>query len=255
MFSILSPAKTQNFDAISSKYQHTLPDSLKLTSTLHQALKCYQPNELKSLMSISDKLAELNYQRFQNFNAKEFNNTNSKPALFTFHGDVYRGIDANHLSNAEIKFAQQHIGIISGFYGLLRPLDLIQAYRLEMKTKLPTKNVNNLYEFWKDTITDLINQRLKEHKEKTLINLASNEYFKAINPKNLNANIITIDFKEKKNNTLKTIGIHAKYARGLMTRYIIQNKINHPKALQQFNQDRYKFNKNISTDTLFVFVR
>lgn len=255
MFCVLSPAKSQNFEAVRPFDQQTLPESLSFTSVLHKVLKPLKAPELKSLMSISDQLAERNYERFQNFKPNAFNKENSKQAIFTFSGDVYRALNANELSLKELQFAQQHLGILSGFYGLLRPLDVIQAYRLEMKTKITTEQSKNLYEFWRGEITRLLNKRLKSHQEKTLVNLASNEYFKAIDPKKLDAHIITIEFKETKNGQLKTIGLFAKYARGLMARYLIQNAIDTPEQLKDFNLEGYQFSCERSDDRVFVFTR
>ena len=175
--------------------------------------------------------------------------------MLAFKGDVYTGLDAESFSSKDFKFAQQHFRILSGLYGLLRPLDLMQPYRLEMGTSLDTDRGKNLYEFWGTTITEGLNKQLKTIKSDVLINLASNEYFKSVKPKDLNARIITPTFKEYKGGDYKMIGIYAKKARGMLSRYIIQNQLSDPEDIKAFNQDGYKFNKSLSKDNTWVFSR
>ncbi|MDH5360778.1 MAG: peroxide stress protein YaaA, partial [Gammaproteobacteria bacterium] len=176
-------------------------------------------------------------------------------AVLAFKGDVYTGLDAESFSAADFKFAQKHLRILSGLYGLLRPLDLMQPYRLEMGRKIDTDRGKNLYEFWGTTITEGINQQLKKLKSTTLVNLASNEYFKSVKPKQLEGTIITPEFKDYKNGEYKMMGVYAKKARGQLSRYVIQNQISEPEAMKEFNVDGYKFNKKMSNDTTWVFTR
>jgi len=205
-------------------------------------------------MKLSLKLAELNFDRYETWKPK-CTEKNAKQSILAFQGDVYQGLDAASLSAAELKFAQQHLRILSGLYGILRPLDLMQPYRLEMGTKLKTTRGNNLYDFWGSTITEGLNKQLKKLKTDTLINLASNEYFKSVKPKELDAEIITPAFKEFKNGDYKMIGIYAKRARGLMSRYIIQNKLTNPEDLKDFHEEGYKFNSKLSKGNNWVFTR
>jgi cytoplasmic iron level regulating protein YaaA (DUF328/UPF0246 family) len=176
-------------------------------------------------------------------------------AIFMFNGHVYQNLNAETLSESDLEFAQEHLRILSGLYGILRPLDLIQAYRLEMGTKLTNQRGENLYEFWNTKINEHINKELQKHKNKTLVNLASQEYFKAIQPESINEKIITPVFKEKKGKQYKTIAIYAKKARGEMTRFIIEDKIEDPEALKTFEKDGYVFNEYLSSDTEWVFTR
>lgn len=216
-----------------------IDDLRKLTAT-----------DLQNLMKVSSKIAELNANRFHEWNLP-FNETNAKAAIYAFKGDVYRGIDAVSLSKNDLIFAQEHLSLLSGLYGLLRPLDLMQAYRLEMGTKFINKRGKNLYEFWGNKITEEINKREQEY----IINLASNEYFKAVNKKILKAEIITPVFKDEKNGMLKIISIYAKKARGMMTRYIIQNRMTNVEEIKNFNLGGYAFSENLSTDKEWVFTR
>jgi cytoplasmic iron level regulating protein YaaA (DUF328/UPF0246 family) len=201
-------------------------------------------------MSISEKLAKLNQARFQSFSVP-FNLNNAKQALLAFKGDVYSGLDAGTFSAQDFQFAQRNLRILSGLYGVLKPLDLIQPYRLEMGTRLHTSQGKNLYKFWADKIAKTLNKDTA----KTLINLASNEYFKGIDTQALNANIIHIVFKERKNNTHKVIGIHAKRARGLMVRFVIKNQLTQPEKLKKFTEAGYCFNTEMSNKEQWVFTR
>jgi len=249
MLAVISPSKTQDFTKTDIvKYSQTR--QAKQTLELIDILKLKSKDDIAKLMSISEKLANLNFDRFQEF-SNEFNLNNAKQAILAFKGDVYNGIDAPSLTADDLDFAQENIRMLSGLYGVIRPLDLIQPYRLEMGTKLANPKGKNLYEFWGDDISKVLNINESE----TLINLASNEYFKGIDKKSLNANIIDIVFKENKNGKYKVIGIYAKRARGLMVRFIIKNRINSAEKLKEFNTEDYTFNTNISDEKTWVFTR
>lgn len=205
-------------------------------------------------MNVSGKIADLNFDRYESWN-KRFTKKNAKQAVLAFKGDVYTGLDAMSFNAKDFKFAQNHLRILSGLYGLLRPLDLMQAYRLEMGTKLDTDHGKNLYEFWGSTITEGLNTQLKKIKSDHLINLASNEYFKAVKPKLLDAEIITPAFKEFKDGDYKMIGIYAKKARGMLSRYIIKHQLTNPEDIKSFTEEGYKFSKKLSTGNTWVFSR
>jgi len=249
MLAVISPSKTQDFTKTDIvKYSQTR--QAKQTLELIDILKLKSKDDIAKLMSISEKLANLNFDRFQEF-SNEFNLNNAKQAILAFKGDVYNGIDTPSLTADDLDFAQENIRMLSGLYGVIRPLDLIQPYRLEMGTKLANPKGKNLYEFWGDGISKVLNIDESE----TLINLASNEYFKGIDKKSLNANIIDIVFKENKNGKYKVIGIYAKRARGLMVNFIIKNRINNAEKLKEFNAEDYTFNTNISDEKTWVFTR
>lgn len=251
MLMIISPSKTQNFDSLPA-IDYTVPTQAAQTQTLVKQLRQYSPKDLGQLMKISPKLSDLNWQRYQEFQ-DSFTPENAKQALLVFKGDVYNGIEVDTYSQEDFAFAQDHLRILSGLYGLLKPLDLIQPYRLEMGTQLKTDQGKTLYDFWGTQITEALNADLDQ--DTTLINLASGEYFKAIHPQTLNAKVLNIAFKENKNGTYKVIGIHAKRARGLMVNYAIQNRITDPKRLQAFDVEGYTFNPNLSKETEWVFGR
>ena len=249
MLAVISPSKTQDFTKTDIvKYSQTR--QAKQTLELIDILKLKSKDDIAKLMSISEKLANLNFDRFQEF-SNEFNLNNAKQAILAFKGDVYNGIDTPSLTADDLDFAQENIRMLSGLFGVIRPLDLIQPYRLEMGTKLANPKGKNLYEFWGDNISKVLNTDESE----TLINLASNEYFKGIDKKSLNANIIDIVFKENKNGKYKVIGIYAKRARGLMVNFIIKNRINNAEKLKEFNAEDYTFNTNISDEKTWVFTR
>lgn len=249
MLAVISPSKTQDFTKIPIK-QHTktrqIDDSKRLISTL----KTKSQTELKSLMSISDKLAKLNFERFQNF-PDSLNLDNAKPAIFAFKGAVYDGLDISSFSAQDLDFAQHNLRILSGLYGVIRPLDLIAPYRLEMGVKLKTRDFDNLYQFWGDKISQILNQ----DEDNTIINLASLEYFKGIKIPTLKAKIINIVFKEKKPDGYKIIGIYAKRARGLMANYIIKNHLTDPAKIKNFTTDGYQFRPDFSEPETWVFCR
>ncbi len=254
MLITVSPAKRLNIDPESIPARGTQPDFLDQAGKLVKILRQYKPRDLSKLMGVSADLAELNHQRFQDWQPP-FSEKNAKPALFQFKGDVYNGIDAPSLDQEDLQFAQEHLRILSGLYGVLKPLDLIQPYRLEMGTKLPNTEGKDLYAFWRNTITRVLDRALSEQGDDVLINLASKEYFKAVTPENLHGRIITPVFKERKGNAYKVIGIQAKKARGLMTRFIIRNRIEQPEHLQAFDEQGYLFKKELSTENEWVFVR
>ena len=249
MLAIISPSKTQDF---SSCHVKTFSKSRQLPQTqeLVRLLKDKTESQISKLMMLSDKLSKLNFDRFQAFKTP-FSLDNAKQALLAFKGDVYNGIDAPSLSLEDLNFAQNNVRMISGLYGVLRPLDLIQPYRLEMGTKLSNKNGSNLYDYWGNKISKVLN----DDEQDLIINLASNEYFKSIDIKILKAQMLDIVFKEKKNNTYKVIGIYAKRARGLMVNYIIRNRITDPMVLKNFSDEGYQYDDMLSSDSSWVFTR
>jgi hypothetical protein len=249
MLAVISPSKTQDFSS-SNVDVFTKMRQIEQSQILIDLLKTKTQGEIASLMSISDKLSKLNFDRFQTFSTP-FTLTNAKQALLAFKGDVYNGIDAPNLSSQDLDFAQSCVRMLSGLYGVIRPLDLIQPYRLEMGTRLENDKGKNLYEFWGDQISQILN----EDESSVIINLASNEYFKGIDKKSLNAKIINIAFKEFKGDTYKIIGIYAKRARGLMVNYMIKNRITKSDDLKNFNVEDYKFRQDMSDELTWVFTR
>ena len=205
-------------------------------------------------MKISDKLADLNHKRYVEWRNKPAE-SKTRPAALAFKGDVYQGLEAESFSDNDLKFAQRHLRILSGLYGLLRPLDVIQPYRLEMGTKLKTSKGQNLYDYWGTKLTTGLNEALKESKEGTLVNLASNEYFGAVQPKLLEGSLLNIGFKEKRNGQLKFVSFSAKKARGLMAKFIIKERLKNPDDLKNFDLEDYKFNKKLSSELDWTFSR
>jgi hypothetical protein len=254
MLIVISPAKTLDFETAPITNDHSQPGFLKESRQLISQLKKLTPAEVSSLMKISDKLGVLNFLRFNEWKTP-FTLDNSKQALLAFKGDVYTGIDAGTFSSQNLKFAQKHLRILSGLYGVLKPLDLIQAYRLEMGVKFENRKGRDLYEFWASKLTDQINQDLRASKSKHLINLASNEYFRSLQASDINAEIIAPVFKDYKNGKYKIISFFAKKARGQMSAYIIRNKLKDPEDIKDFNIDGYKFNKSASSKSNWVFQR
>jgi len=249
---IISPAKKLNEARTHNDIPYTIPQCLKQSIALMDVLQEKDSFEIASLMKLSMNLADLNVSRFQQWHTP-FTPENAKQAVFSFAGDAYQGLDAETLSADDLNFAQDHLRILSGLYGLLRPLDLIQPYRLEMGTKLATDQGSNLYDFWGSSITDLLNQELKD--DSALINLASQEYYKSIQAKHIHSQIVTPEFKENKNGTYKVIGIFAKRARGLLARYIIQNRITDVENIKGFNMGGYVWNPALSDIKHWVFTR
>lgn len=254
MLTVISPAKSLDFENPVPSTKTTKPRFLKQSQQIIDQTKKLAPQDIASLMKLSDKLALLNYDRFQNFKTP-FTKKNARASVFAFRGDVYLGLDADSLTNDDLDFAQQHLRILSGLYGVLRPLDLIQAYRLEMGTRLENNAGKNLYDFWGESLNQSIEKELKKSDSQVLVNLASNEYFKAIKAKNLSHQIITPVFKDFKNGQYKVISFFAKKARGLMSRYIIQNRIDQPEDLKSFNLGGYKISKKLSSEKEIVFTR
>ncbi|MEL6601988.1 MAG: peroxide stress protein YaaA [Cyanobacteria bacterium J06614_10] len=253
MLMVISPAKTLDYDGPDYP-DFTLPAALTQSQILVDQLSTYDPTELSKLMKISDNLAQLNQQRYQTFQTP-FTPDNAKQALLVFKGDVYKGIQVENYTKEELTFAQKHLRILSGLYGILRPLDLMQPYRLEMGTKLATKKGKNLYDFWGSQIAEAINEAIASEKEPCLVNLASNEYFKSIDRQALKAPVLNIAFKENKDGKYKVIGIHAKRARGLMVDFVIRNRIEAVEALKEFDVEGYAFSDALSTDNEWVFCR
>jgi len=249
---VISPAKSLDFTRTLPTESNSKACFLREAESLNNILRDKSPQELSELMSISSSLGELNYQRNNSWKLP-FNSSNSRQAIYAFNGDVYKGIDAYSISQDKIELMQDTVRIISGLYGLLKPLDLIQPYRLEMGTKMPIGSNKNLYEFWRIKLTDSINEELKNGE--VFLNLASNEYIKAIDTKVLKSPMITTNFKQLKDGNYKTIAIFSKKARGLMTRYIIDNNINSIEGLKGFNSDGYLFSEALSTDKVLVFTR
>ncbi|MDH5600343.1 MAG: peroxide stress protein YaaA [Gammaproteobacteria bacterium] len=254
MLIVISPAKTLDYETPAKTSVFTTPDYLDHSQRLIKRLRNLSSLDISELMKVSTKIADLNFDRYESWK-KPFTQKNAKQAILAFKGDVYTGLDAETFKADDFKFAQNHLRVLSGLYGLLRPLDLMQPYRLEMGTKLDTEEGKNLYEFWGAGITEGLNKQLKKIKSDTLINLASNEYFKSVKPKELNATIITPAFKEYKNGEYKMIGIYAKKARGLLSRYIIKNKLSDAEDIKSFNEEGYRFNKTLSKGNNWVFTR
>lgn len=254
MLMVISPAKKLDVESPSTVKKNTQPLLLPDAEQLIDELKKLAPQEVSSLMHISDKLGTLNYDRYQEWQLP-FTPDNAKQAILTFKGDVYVGLDAESLSKSELDFAQQHLSILSGLYGVLRPLDLMQAYRLEMGTRFENTRGNNLYTFWGDKITQQLNKQLKKNKSQTLVNLASTEYFKSVDISSLNADVVTPIFKDEKNGVYKIISFYAKKARGLMAAYAIKNGITDAKGLKRFTVDGYAYQADQSNDKEWVFTR
>lgn len=254
MIIVISPAKTLDLESNLPTDDFTQPEHLDHSQLLINRLKDLSSLDLSELMHISTKIADLNFERNHAWETP-FTTDNARQALFAFKGDVYTGLDAYSMNDNNINFAQKHLRMLSGLYGLLKPLDLMQAYRLEMGSKLSNARGKNLYEFWGDYITDVINTDLKETNSDTLLNLASNEYFKAVKPKKIIAQIITPAFKDYKNGDYKMIGFYAKKARGLMSRYIIDNEITNVEDIKNFDVEGYQFHPAFTDGNTWVFTR
>ena len=254
MLVVISPAKSLDFEKQSIVTDSSQIEFKEEAIQLVQELKVLNREDIGSLMSLSDKLSKLNYDRYQNFK-RSYTESNSKQSLLAFKGDVYVGMEAENFSQNDFSYAQDHLRILSGLYGTLKPLDLIQPYRLEMGTKFENSVGKNLYEFWGNKVTDSINSQLKKSKSEFLVNLASNEYFKVLKKKQINAQIITPNFKDAKNGQYKMISFFAKKARGAMTAYIIQNKITKVEGLKGFNWDGYVYNESLSKGNDLIFTR
>ena len=254
MLIVISPAKSLNFETPSETSVYTIPEMLDSAEKLVGKLKKLSPKQISKLMGISAELGELNFKRYQSWSLP-FTTENAKQALLAFNGDVYQGLDAATLAEEKLVLAQSRLRILSGLYGVLKPLDIIQPYRLEMGTKLKYYKSKDLYEFWNPAITKKINEAVADSGNKVLVNLASNEYFKSINKKKLKAEIVTPDFKDMKNGSYMMISFFAKKARGLMTRFILENNITEVSDLLAFDSEGYNFNSQLSKPGNPVFTR
>ena len=254
MLVLLSPAKKLDYDSSVRTTKHTQPLFVEQAQGLIDVLKTKSASEVASLMSLSDNLAKLNVERYQAWTPK-FTQTNARQAALAFNGDVYEGLDAAALSDDQLDWAQEHIAILSGLYGVLRPLDLMQPYRLEMGTRLATSKGKNLYDYWGSDIANYLNERLAKQGSDVVVNLASEEYFKSVDLKALKAKVVQCVFQDEKNGAWKIISFHAKRARGLMARYIIDKQIDDPAKLKAFDVDGYAFHADASTELKLVFRR
>lgn len=255
MIAILSPAKNLNTEKLKKEIKNTSqPQFLSEAEILMQQLKKMKAKDISKFMQLSPKLADLNYDRFQNWE-NTHTNKNAKPAILTFNGDAYTGLQADDFTQQELDYAQKHIRILSGLYGLLSPLDIIQPYRLEMGKPLKTKGNKDLYSFWDNKISTALNTAIAESGSPYLVNVASHEYYKAVQQKNINATVINCTFKEYKNGEYKSIMVFLKKARGYMCRFIVKNKINNPKDLLAFEMDGYVYNPKLSKENDLVFTR
>jgi len=250
MLILLSPAKNLDFSEPPFEIAATRPKLMGETKALSAVTKNLKASDLQKMMKISDKLAALNYERFQDFSGR-----GGKPAALAFNGDVYLGFDAKTLAADDLAFAQDHLRILSGFYGVLRPLDAIEPYRLEMGTKLKTERGKSLYDFWGTRIAEEIRKGLRGHEDKTVVNLASNEYFTAVDGDALKAPVVTPVFKEEKNGKLRQLQFFAKRARGMMARWAVQNRLTHVAQLKGFDVEGYRFDPDHSDDTKWLFRR
>ncbi len=254
MLTVISPAKTLDFETPPTLRRKTQPQFLGQSAELVEDARAMSPADIRELMGVSEKIADLNHHRFMNWGTP-FTLDNAKQSVLAFKGDVYTGLEAETLSADQLAFAQKHLRILSGLYGLLRPLDLMQPYRLEMGLKFANRGGANLYEFWGDTLTRAVNKQLRGSGSRVLVNLASNEYFKALQPGTLDAEIITPVFKDLKGGKYKIISFFAKKARGRMARFIIEKELNEPNGLKKFRADGYRYNKAESTARELVFTR
>ncbi|MEH6389135.1 MAG: peroxide stress protein YaaA [Pseudomonas profundi] len=254
MLMVISPAKTLDYETPPSTERHTLPRHLEHSKELIEILQDKSVQDIAKLMKLSDKLAALNVARYGSW-SETFTTENSKQALLAFKGNVYTGLAAEDFSEADFDFAQKHLRMLSGLYGTLRPLDLMQPYRLEMGTKLANPRGKDLYAFWDERISESLNQALAEQGDDILLNLASQEYFGAVKPRALKARVIDTVFKDRKNGEYKIISFYAKKARGLMARYVIKERVTDPEGLKDFDLDGYRFNSASSSANKLVFLR
>ena len=254
MLIVISPAKTLDFETPAKVPAFTIPEFLDDSAELVDELRGFEPHRLSDLMGISSKLADLNSNRYHNWSLP-FSADNAKQSVLAFKGDVYAGLDADNLSADDLEYAQEHLRILSGLYGVLKPLDLMQPYRLEMGTTLKTRRGEDLYAFWDERINAAINRELAGQDNPVLVNLASNEYFKSAQPEKLDARIITPVFREERNGEYKFISFTAKKARGLMSRYIIRNRVEDPEELEGFDLEGYRYNADLSEVDRPVFTR
>jgi len=254
MLALISPAKKLDFDRSSAFSNHSQPIFLKEIDDLGRTAKKLSRAKIASMMKLSDNLSKLNFNRFQAL-SQPFDETNARHAASVFNGDTYMGLQAKTMNDDDMEFAQNHLRILSGLYGLLRPLDLIQAYRLEMGTRFITSKGGDLYDFWDGKLSKAIDEITSSHKNPSVINLASNEYFKAVKAKQLSSPVITPVFKEVKDGETRTLGMFAKRARGMMARFMITERIQNPEDLKGFNDGGYRFQDNVSDDKTWIFTR
>ncbi|MDQ7982392.1 peroxide stress protein YaaA [Paraburkholderia sp. SARCC-3016] len=256
MIIVLSPAKSLDYETPPHVSKHTIPDFVDDAAELIGGLRRLSPQQIASLMDISDPLAQLNFQRYADW-SPHFGKHNAKQAVLAFNGDVYEGFDARTLSASDLDYAQNHVRVLSGLYGLLRPLDLLQPYRLEMGTQFANARGKDLYAFWGERITHALNAQLKRIKgaSRVLINCASNEYFRSVKPKLLDAPVVTTVFEDWKGGQYKVISFHAKRARGLMARFAVEQRIAAPEGLKDFDSEGYAFDAKASNDATYVFRR
>ncbi|USD65736.1 peroxide stress protein YaaA [Vibrio sp. SCSIO 43136] len=254
MLILVSPAKTLDYESPLATEKFTQPELVEHSAELIEVCRKLTPADISSLMKVSDKIATLNAVRFEEW-SEQFTQQNARQAILAFKGDVYTGLEAETFSEQDFDYAQEHLRMLSGLYGLLKPLDLMQPYRLEMGTRLANERGTNLYQFWGNIVTDKVNQALNAQGDNVLINLASNEYFKSVKAKSVDGTIITPVFKDCKNGQYKVISFYAKKARGMMARYIIQNRIEKLEDLTKFDVAGYYFEPTESTATEYVFKR
>ncbi|MEX3957184.1 hypothetical protein B0G57_1047 [Trinickia symbiotica] len=256
MIIVLSPAKSLDYETPPHVRRHTIPDFVEDAAQLVEGLRRLSPQQIATLMGVSDSLAQLNFQRYADW-SPEFGLHNAKQAVLAFNGDVYEGFDAKSLSAADLDYAQQHVRVLSGLYGLLRPLDLLQPYRLEMGTRFSNARGKDLYAFWGERITDALNAQLRQKKRgaRVLVNCASEEYFKSVKPKRLEAPVVTPVFEDWKGGRYKVISFHAKRARGLMARFAVEHRLGAPEELKAFAAEGYSFDEAASNDATYVFRR
>lgn len=256
MITILSPAKTLDFENRPAVSQTTTPALIDEAAVLNGVLSEYEARDLKQLMKISDSIASLNVRRNAAWSVDaHHNDEETRPALFAFNGDVYRGLAAGELAEDDVTFAQEHLRILSGLYGVLRPLDRMMPYRLEMGSRLSTSRGETLYDFWGTTIADTLRGAIEATGSKVLVNLASQEYFKSVDRDRLGYPVVTPHFKEQRSGGPRVIGVHAKRQRGRMARYIVENRIDTPEVLKAYDLDDYAYSEDLSTDTDWVFLR
>lgn len=253
MITIISPAKSMDLKSWVNIKDYSIPEFINEAEVLIKELRKYDIEEISKLMKISPELSQINYERFKKWNTNF--DDESRQAIYAYFGQVYKSINVYSLSYEDIKFSQDNLRIISALYGLLKPLDKIKPYRLEMSCKISFMTYKNLYEFWTSKITDSLNKQLNNMRNKVVLNLCSEEYFKAIDIEKVNGKVVTIEFKEFKNGAYKNIGTYAKRARGLMVAYVIKNKIENLKGIYRFCEEGYCFNEDLSKDTMLAFTR
>lgn len=254
MLAIISPSKNLNANPLHITDEYSIPVFLKESNMLIEKLRTFNPKKLQKMMGINSKLAALNFERFHNWTGS-VSPSDAHRAILMFNGEVFNGLQAKTLPKNDLDYSQDKIRILSGLYGLLRPLDLVEPYRLEMGTQMNINRKKGLYKFWGNNLTDNLNSELSGHKEKVLVNLASDEYFNAINPKKVDARIIKCQFKEERNGKLQFVTIFGKKARGLMVRFMIENRVEHPEELKTFDAEGYYFNSSYSTEDYWMFSR